>query len=298
MPVGQPVATQLFSSSFLRQLEALSFISKRTFLGRIKGDRKSLRKGQSVEFADYRPYEVGDDLRYVDWNIFGRHDRLYLKLFVDEEDLSCHVLLDGSGSMDFGEPTKFRYGVRLAAALAFVALSDHERAGVAIFRDRVTEGWPPSRRRSAFFSLIDFLTAQSPVGATGFNGALRQYAQQVRTPGLAVVISDLMDPVGFEEGLRALQERRFDIHLIHLLSDVEMDPPFVGDLRLVDAETGDVREVTLDGEALRSYRERLAAYLARVEDFCLSNSIGYHRCSTALPLEDLILRHLKGSLLG
>ena len=293
------VAAQDFvSGEFLAQLERLALASKRTFRGRVKGERKSPRKGTSVEFCDYRHYEVGDDLRYVDWNIYGRLDRLYVKLFVDEEDLCVHLLLDASASMDFGDPSKFRYGTRLAAALAFVGLVNLERVAVGVVRDRVGEGWSPSRGRHRFFPLLKFLGNLRPGGSTGLNESLSGYALRATEPGLAVIISDLFDPAGYEAGLRALQERRFDIHVLHLLSAEEMNPAFAGDLRLIDAETGEVRELSLDGEAHRGYRQRLQAFLERAEGFCLANEITYHRVVTDTPLEAFVLKQLKGLLLA
>ncbi len=136
-----------FTPEFLGQLERLTLISRRPFRGRVKGERRSPRKGQSVEFSDYRPYGVGDDLRYVDWNIYGRLDRLHVKLFVDEEDLCLHLLVDASNSMAFGRPTKLAYAARLAAAIGFVGLVNLERVGVGVLRERVGEGWPPVRGR-------------------------------------------------------------------------------------------------------------------------------------------------------
>jgi uncharacterized protein (DUF58 family) len=293
-------ANRLFSNAFLLQLERLDFVSRRTHVGRVKGERKSPRRGSSVEFADYRPYEIGDDLRYVDWNAFARLNRLYLKVFMDEEDLCVHLVVDGSASMDFGDPggpTKFQYGVRLAAALAFIGFSNLERVGVAVFRDRVSEGWLPTRGRNQFLPVEEFLTALVPAGPTRFNDSLRQYAMRAKDAGLAVVISDFLDPAGFEDGLRALMERRFDVHVIHVLSRDELRPSFGGDLELVDAETGEVREVSIDAEALRGYQARLQGYLDGVEAFCRSNEINYVRVTTDVGLEDLLLRRLKGSLL-
>ena len=291
-------AREFFTGEFLAQLERLALISKRSFRGRVKGERKSPRKGISVEFCDYRHYEVGDDLRYVDWNIVGRLDRLYVKLFVEEEDLCVHLLLDASASMDFGAPPKFRYGVRLAAALAFVGLVNLERVGIGVVRGRVGEGWSPSRGRRQFFPLLDFLGNLSPGGPTGLNRSLSDYALRAADPGLAVLISDLLDPEGYEAGLRALQERRFDVHVLHLLSREEMDPQYGGDLRLVDVETGEARELSLDGEALRGYRQRLGEFLERAERFCRSNEISYQRLVTDMPLEAYMLRRLKGTLLA
>jgi uncharacterized protein (DUF58 family) len=290
-------AAAFFPSAFLLQLERLSFISRRTHVGRVKGERKSPRRGSSVEFADYRPYEVGDDLRYVDWNAFGRLNRLYLKVFMDEEDLCVHLILDGSASMDLGAPNKFRYGVRLAAALAFVGFTNLERVGVAIFRDRVSEGWLPTRGRNQFLPVSEFLAGLVPAGPTRFNDALAQYALRAKDAGVAIVVSDFLDPAGYESGLRALMERRFDVHVIHVLSPEELQPPFGGDLELVDAESGEVREVSVDAETLRAYERQLAAFLAGVEGFCRANEINYVRVSTDMGLEDLLLRRLKGTLL-
>src|SRR5947209_16110193 len=155
-----------FSSEFLAQLERLALLSRRTFRGRVRGERRSPRRGHSVEFCDYRAYGVGDDLRYVDWNIYGRLDRLHVKLFVDEEDLCLHLLLDASASMDFGRPTKLEYGMKLAAALGFVGLVGLERVGVGILRERAAEGWAPMRGRNQFPALLDFLTNVVPAGPT------------------------------------------------------------------------------------------------------------------------------------
>lgn len=297
MPVRTPLAEQLFSSRLLSQLERQSFVSKRTFLGQVKGERKSPRKGISPEFYDYRPYEIGDDLRYVDWNVFGRLDRLYLKLFVEEEDLCVHLLLDASASMDFGSPSKFQYGLRLVAALGFIGLVGLERVAVGIVRDRVVEGWSPTRGRNQFLPLIEFLGGVRPGGITNLNESLRDYALRARDPGLAIIVSDLMDPGGFALGLRAFLKRRFEVHIIHLLAREEMEPGFGGDLRLVDAESGEIREVTLDGEALRGYRQRLRGFLDQTESTCRVNKIVYHRAITTEPMEDLVLRRLKGPLL-
>jgi uncharacterized protein (DUF58 family) len=291
-------AQDFFTGEFLARLERLALTSRRIFRGRVKGERKSPYRGSSVEFVDYRPYGVGDDLRYVDWNIFGRLDRLYLKLFVDEEDLCLHLLVDASASMDYGEPTKLRYAARLAAALGFVALVNYERVGVGIVRERVTDGWSPTRGRAQVLPLLGFLAELRAAGGTGLNDGLVNYARRARDPGLAVLISDLLDPGGYETGLRALQERRFDVHVVHLLAPEEMSPSFAGDLRLKDAETGETRELTFDGQASRSYRRRLQEFLDRAESFCRAHEITYHRVTTEIPPEEFVLRQLKGLLLG
>jgi uncharacterized protein (DUF58 family) len=287
----------LFAPDFLAQLERLSLASRRVFRGRVKGERKSPRRGHSVEFCDYRAYGVGDDLRYVDWNIYGRLDRLHVKLFVDEEDLCLHLLLDASLSMDFGTPSKLEYGMKVAAAIGFIGLVNLERVGVGILRERSAEGWSPARGRNQFGSLVDFLARIRPDGATRLNETLGTYAMRAREPGLAIVMSDLLDPAGFETGIRALLERRFDVHVIHLLDPQEVNPEFGGDLRLIDSETGELREITVDGEAVRAYRERLHQFLERAEGFCRAHELGYHRVITDTPVEEFVLTQLKGLVL-
>jgi len=289
---------ELLSTDFLTQLERLSLLSRRSFRGRVKGERRSPRKGISVEFSDYRPYGVGDDLRYVDWNVYARLDRLYLKLFVDEEDLCLHLLVDASASMGFGEPSKLDYSARLAGALGFVGLVGLERVGVGVVRDRMAEGFNPARGRSQAIPLMDFLGRLRAGGTTSLNDGLAAYALRSREAGLAVLVSDLMDPGGYERGLKALLERRFDVHVIHVLAPDEMNPGFGGDLRLLDAETDELRDLTLDGEALRGYHQRLREFLERAEQFCRGNEIAYHRVVTETPVEEFMLRQLKGLLLA
>ena len=295
-----PTATRasFFTPEFLAQLERLSLLSRRTFRGSIKGERRSPRRGHSVEFADYRAYGHGDDLRYVDWNIYARLDRLHVKLFVDEEDLCLHLLVDASASMGFGAPSKLDYAVRLAGALGFVGLVNHERVGLGVLRERVAEGWPPTRGRGQILPMMDFLTEVRPGGGTGLDDGLGNYAKRARESGLVVVVSDLLDPGGYERGVRALLERRFDVHLVHLLDPEEMNPTLGGDMRLIDSETGELRDLTVDAEALRAYRDRLHEFLERVETFCRSHEIGYHRVVTDTPVEAFVVAQLRGRMLG
>ena len=287
-----------FPPEFLAQLERLSLLSRRAFRGSVKGERRSPRRGHSVEFADYRAYGHGDDLRYVDWNVYGRLDRLHVKLFVDEEDLCLHLLVDASASMRFGTPSKLEYAMRAAAALGFVGLVNHERVGVGILRKRASEGWPPARGRNQVVGLLDFLADIESTGPTHLNEALGDYAARAREPGLAVLISDLLDPRGFEAGIRRLLERRYDVHVVHVLDPAEMNPDLAGDLRLQDAETGEVRDITVDAETLRAYRERLSQFLQRVEGFCRAREVGYHRVITDTPVEEFVVAQLRGRVVA
>ncbi len=295
-----PTATRasFFTPEFLAQLERLSLLSRRTFRGSVKGERRSPRRGHSVEFADYRAYGHGDDLRYVDWNIYGRLDRLHVKLFVDEEDLCLHLLVDASASMGFGAPSKLDYAVRLAAALGFVGLVNHERVGLGVLRERVAEGSPPTRGRSQVLPMMNFLAEVRADGGTSLDGGLSNYAKRARESGLVVIVSDLLDPAGYERGVRALLERRFDVHLVHLLDPEEMNPTLGGDMRLIDSETGERRDLTVDAEAQRTYHDRLRRFLEQAETFCRSHEIGYHRVVTDTPVEAFVVAQLRGRMLG
>ncbi len=289
---------ELLSADFMAQLERLSLLARRPVRGWAAGQRRSRRAGNSVEFADYRPYGAGDDLRYVDWNIFGRSDRMVMKVFVDDEELCLHLLLDASASMDWGEPSKLHWAARLAGALGFIGLTGLERVGLAIIRERVAEGWPPARGRGHISPLLESLAHVQGSGATHLNEALGQYAARARASGLAVLMSDLLDPDGYEAGLRALLERRFEVHVIHVLSPDEMEPSLRGDLRLIDQETGEARMLRVDGDILRGYGERLQDFLGRAESFCQANSIGYHHMTTDVTLESAVLGRLRGRLLS
>lgn len=290
--------SELLSAEFLAQLERLSLISRRPVRGWAAGDRTSRRPGRSVEFCDYRPYGVGDDLRYVDWNIFARTDRLYVKLFVDDEDLCLHLLVDASASMDWGAPSKLQWAARLAAALGFVGLASLERVGVGILRERLAEGWAPVRGRGRVTSLFEFLGGLEGSGTTNLNEALASYAARTRDSGVAVLVSDLLDPAGYEAGLRALLERRFEVHVIHVLSRDELEPELAGDLRLVDRETGEARPLSVDAATLRAYRERLQRFLDGAEAFCRSHAIPYQRAASDEPVETLVLQALRGRLVA
>jgi uncharacterized protein (DUF58 family) len=200
--------------------------------------------------------------------------------------------------MGFGRPRKLDYATRLAAGLGFVGLVNLERVGVGVLRNRLTEGWPPARGRNQFPKLADFVTGIQSGGATSLNEGLAGYALRAREAGIAVVISDLLDPGGFEAGMRALLERRFEVHVIHVLAPEELNPTLAGDLRLHDSETGEIREMTVDGEAVRHYKQRLHEFLERAETFCHMREIGYRRVSTDVPAEEFVLAQLRGLILS
>jgi len=284
---------RIFDQDFLKRLEALSIVSRRVATGQAKGERRSLRKGTGVEFMDYRPYTVGDDLRYVDWNIYGRLDKLLLKLYVEEEDMCLHLLVDGSASMGFGDPPKLDYAIQVAAALGYIGLANLERVALGLFSNDSPRTLRPLRGRGQFPPIMDFLANAAAAGATTLNASLARYALRSRVPGVAVVLTDLLDPGGYTDGLKALREHRLEVFLLHVVSEEELNPRLQGDLTLVDAEGGATREVSVDRWALERYQERLRQHFAEAEQFCSRHGIDYLRTSTTVPFQDLILRHLR-----
>jgi uncharacterized protein (DUF58 family) len=289
-------AEALLDHDLLARLERLALMTRRPVSGWAAGQRRSRRPGRSVEFCDYRPYGAGDDPRYIDWSVYGRSDRLVVKVFVDDEDLCLHLLVDASASMDWGDPPKLRYAARLAAALGFVGLSGHERVGLGVLRDRVADGWPPARGRSQILPLLDYLRELKASGNTDLNRSLIQYASRSRGSGVVVLVSDLLDPSGYQAGLRALLERRLEVHLLHVLAPDEIEPTLSGDLRLVDQETRELRPLTIGPQMRADYRERMRALIEDAESFCRRQGILYQRLSTAEPVENVLLGSFRGRL--
>jgi len=283
---------QFFDEGFLRRLDRLQLVTQRMHGAASYGGRRSKKRGTSVEFADYREYTHGDDLRQIDWNVYGRSDRLFVKLREDEESLAVHVLIDCSKSMDWGRYNKLAYARRLAAALGYVALSSQDRVTAAGINSRVVSHLPVLRGKATTGRLFSFVSHLEPSGQTDLKAALRAYAAMHRRSGLAILISDLLNPGGLE-GLAALLDRGFEAVLIHLLDPVETDPEIEGEVELYDRESGQTLRITLDGVTLDAYRRRLTNWLAETEAFCAKRMVRYITASTAMPLDDLLFRHLR-----
>jgi uncharacterized protein (DUF58 family) len=288
-----PTAPPLLTAEFLARLEQLELVSRKIFLGRMKGERRSKRKGQSVEFADYRNYVVGDDLRFLDWNLFARLDRLFIRLFMEEEDLHVYILIDNSLSMDFGTPSKLHYAKQVAAALGFVGLVNMDRVVVEAFNNRLTQSLPAVRGRRSLWRLLDFLQKLEPAGPSDLRKALRSFTIKSSGKGVVVLLSDLMDKGGYEEALRYLLARQLDIYVIQVLCQEEIEPEVVGDLRLVDVEDDDVAEITVSAPLLKRYKQNLAAYRAALHEFCTRRGIAYLFTSNQVPFDRLVLTYLR-----
>ena len=288
----------LLSAKLLRQLEQFQLLAQRRAKSSARGERRSRARGQSVEFADYRNYVAGDDFRYLDWNLYGRLERLFLKLYEEERELPVRIFLDASESMTFGEPRKFDFARQVAAALGYVALCGFDRVSVISFPDQPEQSASRSAlravrgRKSAleFFRNLSQLTA---AGTVNLNNALRRGALEARQAGVAVVLSDFLDPAGYEKGLEALAGRGFQVNAVQILSPEELNPSTYGDLKLVDAETGALQEVTFGKFRIKSYQQTVQNFCQRLREFCQLRGIRFFMASSGTPLEQLLLKQLR-----
>ena len=282
----------LFDETFLRRLEQLELASRRMTAGRMKGERRSLRRGQSVEFADYRNYSVGDDLRQLDWNAYARLEKLFVKLFVEEEDVTVHLLVDASRSMDYGEPNKLDAARRAAGALGYLGLASMDRVSVAFLGDGAATGLRPMRGKQRALELFRFLSEPRTERLTGLASAARDYAGRIRGRGPLILISDLMDP-GYLDALRDLAGTRCQLSVIHLLAPDELEPEVPSDARLVDNETGHAVEVSGDDDLVERYRTRLAEWQAEIAAFVSRRGGAYVQVPSDLDLSDLLFDVLR-----
>jgi uncharacterized protein (DUF58 family) len=293
--IEREMDTALFDREFLHKLESLAFIARRLYRGAARGAHMSVRRGTSLDFADFRSYQPGDDFRTIDWGIYGRLDKLVVRLYAEEEDLTVHLLLDSSASMSFGTPPKIDHARRLAAALGYVGIRSLDRVGVTTFAAGLSGALAPRRGRAQLFHLLEYMSALAPGGRTDIALSLEEYARRSRHPGLAIVISDLLDDSldGYRRGLQALLFHDFEVVLVHILDREEIGPVEQGALRLKDMETGQVLSLQVDRPLLAAYRARITGFFADVESFCLKNRVEYLRVATIVPFEDVVLRYLR-----
>ena len=278
--------------AFLKKLEKLKIITKKRGKGPEKGDHKAFRTGDGLEFLDYRKYNPGDDLRYVDWSVYGRLDKLFIKLFHAEESQTVHILLDMSRSMGFGSPPKYLSAKKIAAAVSYICLSNLDKAGMISFAETILHQRPPVRGKKTYPETLSFLLSLKPSGKTDLNGCLAHYASICKNPGIAIIISDLFDPKGYEDGLLALTHKKFDIHLVQVLDQEERFCAKSGNLLLTEIETGERKATFIDTALLKRYREKVDSYLSAIQSYCSRYGINYYLHETNNPFEDFLMDYL------
>ncbi len=282
--------SSLFDEEFQKKLEYLHMVSRKTFVGQNRADRRMRKIGSGIEFADHRKYSRGDDFRYIDWNVYGRIDKLLLRLFEEEEDLHIYILMDASKSMLIGEPLKLHYAMRMAAALTYIGLANLDRVGIVPFSDKLHTHLPVARGKGRIFKVFDFLRDVEAGGPTKLEVATDSFIHRYKRKGLVVVISDFYDPSGFEEGINSLRYNGFEPFVLQIYDEKEVNPHFHGDLTLVDCETGSTKEITVSQSLIEAYKREHEKYCAELSDYCSSKNIPYFRTHTNIAFDELVLK--------
>ena len=291
----------LFDASFLKKLEMLTLVARQLFRGDTRGERRSTVHGASVEFADFRPYVQGDDFRRIDWNAYAKFESLMLRLFVEEQELAVHILLDCSASMDFGGggANKFDYARRIAAALAYMALANTDKVtftSLALNAEKDSFLGAPSgtmRGKPGILRLMEQLKTLKPAGNTDLNASLSRFAMRTPRAGLVVVISDFLSESGFEEGLKRLRYGKHDVVMLQTLAPEELKPELLGDVRLVDMETKAGVDVSANRQVMQAYAKRLAAFIGELQSFAHKTGCSYVMANTSSSFEDLVLKQFR-----
>ncbi|TWT79096.1 hypothetical protein CA13_04930 [Planctomycetes bacterium CA13] len=282
----------LLSPELLGRLERLELVSRKVFRGRMKGERRSRRKGESVEFADFRHYVAGDDLRLIDWNLYARLDQLFLKLFLEEEDLHFFALVDASESMNFSDPSKLRVAKQLAAALGYVGLCRADRVSVSVLGPEGGRA-PVLRGRASLWKMLGYLDSVESGHNVSLHDGVKDFSIRTTGTGIAVLLTDLMDKQGYESALRMLIGRRMDVFVMHILSPEELDPPLRGDRKLIDVEDRDESEITINAYVLQKYKETVHSFIRDAKQFCSQRSIVYIPVRTDTPVETIVTQYLR-----
>ncbi|HJL04346.1 MAG TPA: DUF58 domain-containing protein [Polyangiaceae bacterium LLY-WYZ-15_(1-7)] len=289
------MSSSLLDPDFIRRLARLRLLARRRFAGAAGGARRSTRRGQSVEFADHRPYAPGDDVRRIDWNAYARLEELVLRLYIAEEDLSVYLLMDTSASLAFGDPPKLEVAKRIAAALAYVGLTGSERVGVVPFAEGMRAPLAPTRGKGRVGTVLRFLDALEPAGETNLARSVESFLARRPRPGLVVLLSDLLDPGGWQRPLERLLGEKHEPVVFQVLDAEELDPTPGGDFTLVDAERGTRVDVSLDARAVAAYRARVVAFLESIAAWCKRRGVTYVRAGGEVPFEEALLSYLRAA---
>ena len=277
-----------FEDDFLRKLEYLHVVSKRAFVGQNRADRLAPKRGRGLEFADHRGYSHGDDFRHIDWKAYKRLGRLLLRLFDEEQDLPIYLFIDSSESMR--EPAKFDQARRIAAALCYVGLAHLDRVTILPFDGELGDENQPGRGKGRIFRVFELLERMDTHGPTNLRDVFTEFASRTRQQGLAVVISDFLDPQGFEAGLKLVSSMGHDVFVVHIASESDRDPGAVGEVRFVDAETGELQDVDVTPALSRAYGDAWQAHAEELEKFCGRYALGYVRADAEVPFDEIILK--------
>jgi len=318
----------LFDDAFLKRLEYLEIVARKTLAGPDRGERRSRKLGAGLEFADHRRYSPGDDFKHIDWNVYARLGKLLLRQYEEEEDLYVYLMVDASASMAIGRDaapgaakslkseagaaastgspgstgsssrlsparTKLDQARRMAAALAYIALAGLDRASLVTFSEKLGQRLLPARGKAQIFRTLQFLRQVDPGGTTTFGDSMRAFVHETKRRGLVVVLSDFYAQDGWEEGLNLLRYHRFEPIVVQLVDERELSPNLRGDILLVDVETKQTKEITLTPRLLDKYRAAHAAFSSELETYCKARQIAYYQASVQTPFDELVVAMLR-----
>lgn len=286
----QPAKQELFDETFVKKLEQLYILSKRAFKGRLRAQRKTKKAASGIEFADHRNYSPGDDLRALDWKVYGRTEKLLLRLFEEEEDLNFYFLLDCSASMAMGTHNKLHFAKQMLAALAYVALSNLDRVSITPFHSEEKQIIPPSKGKGQIFRIFKFLNALSPGQVTSLSDASASFVKQTKRRGVAVVLSDFYAPEGYERALDNLHYKQFETYVLHLINPQELTIKHRGDIELLDTETMQSRHVVLTPALIKQYEKAHEAHQRSLQNFCAKRNMLYVPVDIEVSLDDLVVQ--------
>ncbi len=282
----------MLSPEFRMQLEHFRIQCRKPFRGKFRGERRSLNRGTGLEFADYRLYKHGDDLRYLDWNAYARLEKLYIKLFQADEELPVSILIDTSQSMTFGDPTKLDYAKQLAEVLGYIALANSDRVTLYTFSDRLNHTLPTLYGKSQYSRLQNVLATIDADRTTQLSTCLKQLAISQPQASAVIILSDYLSSEGHADGINTLIGRGFALTLIHIQCAEEIEPP-MGEWRLEDAETGEIKEITINEETIVHIQKRNKEFCQNLSRFCTEKGIGYNRINTDISIETMLLENLQ-----
>ncbi len=282
--------SEIFGEEFLEKLEYLYMVSQKIAAGKFRAQRKTRVVGSGIDFADHRQYTPGDDVRNLDWRVYRRTEKLFLKLYEEEEDLHIYFLVDTSRSMHLGEPNKWHLARKIAAALAYIGLCNLDRVSIVPFSSNVVDRMAPTRGKSQIFKIFNFLERAEPGRQTTLKEAFETFVNENKRPGLAVVISDFYDPRGFDEGLDVLRYHRFEPMVIQVFDERELSVSVQGDIELVDCETGNKRQMTVTPAMIEEYARVFEEFCDELETYCTKRKMLYFRTPIQQSFEELVLR--------
>ncbi|HEY3225869.1 MAG TPA: DUF58 domain-containing protein [Planctomycetota bacterium] len=274
-----------FGPEFIRTLDALNLLARRLLSGEDRADRPTPRRGASLEFADYRRYTPGDEIRYIDWNVYARHGALFVKEFAAEENVHVTIILDTSASMAFGKASKFEAARELAAALGYIALANFDSVSVAAAGATLKIHVRHLRGKRSVFPLLAALEGLASGGRTDFKAVFAAPLERRKGRSLILLLTDFCDPAGYSTGIRSLLSQGHQVHMIHVVAREELEPPERGLFQLVDLETGERRTVPLSPGTVERYRDRFRAFCDEVERFSTEHELYYARIRSDEPLE-------------